>query len=118
MLRQIINGSVKKTIMVSGSQTDLEALSNFIAGKIEIWDKKHEGGNTTAVPTPLNVVKFSVGKVNIDGSRHSFPINVPHMKKSKSFAELKTSVIGVWDADDKTTTKCDYCNGIGNSSRG
>lgn len=118
MLRQIINGRVSKTVMVGGSSADMLVLAGLIAGKIEIWDKKFEGGSQTAVPTPLNAQKFSVGKTNVDGSRHSAPFSLPHLKSGKHSNDVKLAVTGVWDADFLVTAKCDYCNVIGNSSRG
>lgn len=117
MLRQNINGSVKKTVMLNGSQADLEAVSNIIAGKIEIYVKTAEGGTDTPVPTPLNARKFSVGKVYVD-HRKSEAVNLPHMKTTKTGEDFRVAVLGVWDESFISSVKCGYVNAIGNSSRG
>lgn len=118
MLRQIINGSVKRTVMVSGSQAHLQALSLLLAGKTEIWDKKTQGGTNTAVAVPLNAFKFSVGKKDGFGLYLSAAVSLPHLKRTKNMNDVSSAVKGIWDADFNTATKCEYCNGIGNSSRG
>lgn len=118
MLRQITNGRITQTVMVSGSSADLILLAGVLAGKIEVWDKKSEGGNSTPVALPLNPIGFSVGKKYIDGSRESAFVKVPHLKAPKTIQDVKASVLGSWDAGFETTSKCEYVNEIGNSSRG
>lgn len=118
MLRQYTNGRITQTVMVSGSSADLEALSTIILGKVEIWDKKSEGGTSTPVALPLNPIGFSVGKKYIDGSRESAFVKVPHLKAPKTIVDVKTSILSSWDASFEGTAKCEYVNEIGNSSRG
>lgn len=118
MLRQITNGRITQTVMVSGSQVDLEALSHILEGKVEIWDKKSEGGTSAPVALPLNPIGFSVGKKYIDGSRDSAFVKLSHLKAPKTIQDVKASVLGSWDAGFEVVTKCEYVNEIGNSSRG
>lgn len=72
----------------------------------------------TAVPLPLNPIGFSVGKVNLDRSRDSAFVKLPHLKSPKNILDVKASVKGLWDAGFETTAKCEYVNEIGKSSRG
>ena len=118
MLRQITNGRVTQTVMVSGSQADLEALSNILVGKTEIWDKKNDGGSMTEKIAVPNAIGFSVGKKYIDGSRASEFVRLPHLKSPKTVQDVKTEVLGNWDASFTVAGACEYVNEIGNSSRG
>lgn len=118
MLRQNTNGRITQTVMVNGSIADMTALAAICAGNVEIWDKKSEGGTTTPVALPLNPIGFSVGKKNIDGSRMSAFVKLPHLKSPKSIQDVRASVKGSWDASFESTSKCEYVNEIGNSSRG
>lgn len=118
MLRQITNGRITQTVMVSGSNSDLGLLAAVLVGKIEVWEKTSEGGSSTPVALPLNPIGFSVGKKYIDGSRESAFVRLPHIKSPKTAQDVKASVLGSWDAGLETTSKCEYVNEIGNSSRG
>lgn len=118
MLRQYMNGKLVQTVMVSGSTGDLEALADVLEGGIKIYDLKASGGNMNTTIPVLNSVGFSVGKKYPDGSRSSAFVRLPHLKPTKSIADVKTAVLGVWDASTFVTEKCEYVNEIGNSSRG
>lgn len=118
MLRQIMNGKVVQTVMVDGTEADLTALAHVLTGMTEIYEKKSEGGSMSVVIANPDSRGFSVGKKYIDGSRASAFVRIPHLKTGKSFADVKTAILGAWDASTYTTEKCEYVNEIGNSSRG
>lgn len=118
MLRQITNGKISQTVMVSGSDVDLEALSVILVGKTEIWDKKSEGGSMSVKVASPNSIGFSVGKKYIDGSRASEFVRLPHLKAPKAIADVKAEVLNNWDASFTVSEACEYVNEIGNSSRG
>lgn len=118
MLRQMMNGKIVGTTMVSGSAADLATLAGLLEGQVMIYTKGAEGGTVELNVAHPNVFKFSVGKKYLDGSRKSASIVLPHMKITKSLEDVRTAVVGVWDASALTSEKCTYANGVGNSSRG
>lgn len=118
MIRQYTNGRFTGTTMISGSQADLEAVAALCVGKVYIYDKKSEGGNTTPVSLPLNSFGFAVGKTYIDGTRDSSSVRLSHMKRTKDIGDVRAAVIGKWDASIQSGVKCEYANEFGNSSRG
>jgi N-acetyl-beta-hexosaminidase len=117
MIRQMMNGKVVNTAMVSGSTGDLSALAAILEGQTTIYKSMGTGGTVFNTATP-NLFKFSVGKKFIDGSRQSASVVLPHLKTTKHLNDIQTAVVGIWDASILTTAKCEYCNGVGNSSRG
>ena len=117
MIKQIMNGRSINVAMVTGSTADLDALAILLDGQSEIYKTGATGGVASAI-TNLNAYKFSVGKIGLMGARKSAPVNLPHMKKTKKFADIKAFCIGAFDADLVTTEKATYCNGIGSSYKG
>lgn len=115
MLRQITNGKTSNTVMVNGSVADLTALAGILVGKVEVYSMVGSGG-TAANGVELNPYTFSVGKRNIDGSYESASVRIPHMKPTKSINDIRSAVVGVFDASLTTATKCEYANGIYNKS--
>jgi len=109
MIRQIVNGKVVKTVTVSGSDADMTTLKGLMAGELETWDSKAEGG-TPANPAVLNYVGFAVGKTTIGGRRHSQGIFIPHVKTTKTMSDIRTAVVGTWNADFIVDTACEYAN--------
>ncbi len=109
MIRQIVNGKVAKTVNVTASEADMTTLKGLMAGELETWDSKATGG-TPANPAVLNYVGFSVGKKDVTGVVHSTGIFIPHIKPTKKMADIRTAVVGVWNADFQTTSACEYAN--------
>lgn len=117
MIKQIMNGRSINVVMVTGSTADLGALALLLEGQSEVYKTGASGGTPSAI-TNLNSYKFSVGKIGSMGARKSAPVNLPHMKKTKDFSDVKAFCIGAFDADLITTEKATYCNGIGSSYKG
>jgi len=111
MIKQIINGKPVRTINAEMSSADAVALSAVLAGKQEVWSESASGGTPISVPV-LNFLKFSVGKKSGIRRGNSCAVFVPHLKPSKSDADVRTAVVGVWDQDYNTSTKCDYARTI------
>ena len=116
MIKQIIGGVTKKTVYAEMSAGDLTAVQALMEGKLEIYDKKFEGGTASAMPAVMNYLRFSVGKkvsknVSISGS-----VTVPHVKQGKSFADAKVLVVGAFDSNFESDAKCEYSNLIGSNS--
>lgn len=116
MIKQYINGKSAGIANASLSSADFSVLSTILAGRSENWEKIAEGGTVANSITP-NFRKFSVGSVTING-RISSSFTLPHLKASKSTDDVRGSVIGMFDTDYVLTNKAEYCNGIGDSSRG
>lgn len=116
MIKQYINGKMVGTVMASMSSADFTTLSAVLAGKSENWEKNSSGGTTLNGVTP-NFKRFSVGKTTIDG-RKSVAVTIPHCKPSKSLSDIRALTIGAFDVDYILTEKAEYCNGIGDSSKG
>lgn len=110
MIRQKIGGRVVNTVTATGSDADVLALSSILEGELTTFDLKFEGGTTAPAPTALNAKKFSVGKKYLSGQRMSASISIPHVKTTKSFAEIQTAVIGQFDESYTTAGKCEYSN--------
>jgi len=116
MIKQIINGQTRNIVSVKASTADMATLSAILAGKLETWDVVSEGG-TTANPAQLNFVRFAVGKKGIN-SRNSASVTIPHIKFTKTYSDISSAVIGVWDQDYLSAIKCEYCTLVGASSLG
>lgn len=115
MLRQVINGRRVGTVVVNASGSDLMALAGLFAGKVEVYDEMFSGG-TSVNGIALNPYSFSVGKQNVDGSRYSCTIRLPHLKPSKSIGDIRALVLGEFEADFDAYVKCEYVNGVYNKS--
>ncbi|ATB68885.1 hypothetical protein SJPD1_1048 [Sulfurospirillum diekertiae] len=109
MIKQKIAGRNVNTVSASGSVADMTTLGAILEGELSFYEQKFEGG-TTANPAVLNAKKFSVGKKYLSGQRQSASVSIPHVKATKSFAEIQTAVIGQFDESFKSSTKCDYSN--------
>ncbi|AFL69752.1 hypothetical protein [Sulfurospirillum barnesii] len=116
MIKQIIGGKTVKTVYADMSAADLAVLQPLMEGKLEIYDKKFEGGTATSVPTEMNYIRFSVGKKISKNVTMSASVSVPHIKQGKSFADCKAIVIGAFDCGFESDAKCDYSNLIGSLS--
>lgn len=116
MIKQYVNGKMVGTANVSMSTADFTTLSAVLAGRSENWAKTSEGGTVANGITP-NFKRFSVGKTTIDG-RKSTSVTLPHCKTTKSMDDIRGVVIGQFDVDYILTEKAEYCNGIGDSSKG
>lgn len=115
LLRQIINGQRVNTINVDASADDLDALKSLLEGKIEEWEKKAEGGTATTAPEKLNLMRFACGK---NGKpRYSCAFTLRHVDPAKDDADIKSLVIGAFDADWVTSEKAEYCRLIDNNSK-
>lgn len=110
MIKQIMGGSTIKTINVTASDADITKLQSILVGKLEIYEKKGEGGTKlSAVPTGgYNAKSFSVGSKNIDGSYKSAFVRLPHVKSSKSWIDIHTAVVGAFDESVDSSGKCEY----------
>ncbi|WNY98828.1 hypothetical protein SUSP_001246 [Sulfurospirillum sp. 'SP'] len=109
MIKQKINGKTVNTVMADGSVADITALSSILEGELTIWDKKFEGG-VSANPSPLNAKKFSVGKKYLGAGASSASVQIPHIKASKSFNDIRVAVIGQFDEGWESSVKCEYSN--------
>jgi len=116
MIKQIINGSARRTINADMSNADFTVLAGVLAGKAEEWTKHSEGG-TSANGKIINSIKFAVGKKGLS-SRKSVGVMIPHLKNTKTFSDIQTAVVGVWDEDFSSSTACEYCSAFGASSKG
>lgn len=116
MIKQIINGKTVGTVYANVSSADFTTISAVLAGKSENYTKVAEGGTPFSVTTP-NAVKFSVGKVTLEG-RISTAVSIPHLKVGKKDSDIRTVALGAFDVAYDIGTKCEYVNLIGNSSRG
>lgn len=116
MIKQIVNGKTVGTVYANLSTADFTTLQSVLAGMSENYVKMSEGGTALSVAIP-NAVKFSVGKVTIDG-RISKAVSVPHIKVGKVDSDIRLACLGNFDVDFDSSVKCEYVNIIGNSSRG
>ncbi len=114
MIKQVINGKNARTVNANMSSADFTTLSAVLAGECTEWELHSEGGSAATVPF-LNFIKFSTGKATIS-NRYCQVTNVPHVKVSKTLSDIRTAVIGSFDQDYISSTKCDYCNGVGMKS--
>ncbi len=117
MIKQIINGKTAGTVYASFSAADFGVLAPLLAGVSDLYTKSAEGGTVANGITP-NFRRYSVGKKFLDGRRISKAFSLPHCKTTVSEDEMRTQTVGVFDVDYALTTKCEYCNSIGNSSKG
>lgn len=109
MIKQKIGGKNVNTVSASGSVADMTTLVAILEGESSLYEQKFEGG-TTANPSVLNAKKFSVGKKYLSGQRKSASVSLPHVKPTKSFADIQTAVIGQFDEGFDSSTKCEYSN--------
>ena len=116
MIKQVINGKSSRTVNARMSTADFTTLGAVLAGENTEGTVQSSGGTPATVPY-LNFIKFSTGKATID-NRNVQVTNVPHVKVSKNFNDIMPVVIGVFDQDYLTGTKCDYANLVGASSKG
>lgn len=117
MIKQIVGGKTKKTVYAEMSAGDLTTLQTLMEGKLEIYDKKFEGGTIAPAPSVMNYINFSVGKKISRGVYQSSTVRVPHIKQGKSFADLKTLVVGAFDCSYDLDTKCAYTNLVGSNGK-
>ncbi|MCZ6104703.1 hypothetical protein [Campylobacter ureolyticus] len=110
MLKQRIQGLQVKTVSVKGSKADTGKLQALLAGEVEVYELKGEGG--TALPTlpaNLNRKTFTVGAKTPTGRRSCY-LQIPHVKASANYTTIPATVIGKFDADYDSGIKADFCN--------
>jgi len=87
----------------------------LLEGKVEEWETKATGGTATTKPSVFNMMKFACGK---NGKpRYSCAFTLRHVDSSKDDQDVKSLVIGAFDADWVTTEKAEYCRLIDNNSK-
>lgn len=109
MIKQKIGGRTVNTVSASGSVADMTTLSGILEGELTLFELKFEGG-TSANPAVLNAKKFSVGKKYLSGQRQSASVSIPHVKATKSFADIQLAVVGQFDESFESANKCEYSN--------
>lgn len=110
MLKQRIKGLNPLTISVKSSEADQTALQGILAGEVEVYDLKAEGG--TAMPTMpeiLNRKNFIVG-ANTPTGRITTYLQIPHVKVSADYNSISSSIIGKFNASYDSSVKADFCN--------
>ncbi|MDP3466027.1 MAG: hypothetical protein Q8R86_09695 [Sulfuricurvum sp.] len=117
MIYQMTNGVRRNSVRVSGSVADLTILSGVLEGECEILDLKSSGGTAETIPV-LNALGFSVGKKSITNSYRSASVVFAHIMPTKTLADIRLAVKGIWDADFTTVEKCVYVNGFRANSKG
>ena len=119
MVKQVVGGKTKKTVYAEMSAGDLTTLQALMEGKLEIYDKKFEGGTTAPAPSVMNYINFSVGKKISKGVYQSASVKVPHIKQGKSFADVSALVKGAFDCgyESTITAKCEYSNLVGSNGK-
>ena len=116
-----IGGKSAGVVSANGSADDLTALQSLIEGKVEIYDKKGEGGTSiTSAPAKLNAFRFGVGKKDATDTRVATraSVKIPHVKVSKDFKDIRPAVVGEFDASFESSVKCDYANLYYNKAEG
>lgn len=109
MLKQKINGLMPLTIAASGSSADMAALQAVLAGEVESYESKGNGGTAMpTIPNPLNRKSFIVGAKTPTG-RISCYLNIPHVKVSAHYNEIIAGIVGTFDAGYDSTVKAGYC---------
>ncbi len=122
MLKQRMDGRIINTIPVDLPPGVITALKAHLAGEVQEYKEVKDGGGGTvldALPqNGLNAKYFSVGKVHQNGIYESCYVQIPHVKESVSFQDIRSSVIGNFDCSYDSTVKCDYANLQYDSSTG
>jgi len=107
LLRQYVNGNWVNTISVQASADDLNALKSLLEGKVQEWETKATGGTSAPMPEDLNPMRFGLGNRDQD-IRCSMRLH--HVDPAKKESDVKTIVVGNFDAHYQSTTKADYCH--------
>jgi len=106
-IKQIVKGKTFKTLDVLASADEITTLKELMDGQVEEYDVKTSGGSDITTPAQLNRKRFSCG----DKSQNlSCSFIVPHVKAGTSKNDLKSFVIGAFDASYISTTKATYLN--------
>ena len=107
-IKQIVKGRTVKVLDVVASAGDLTALTDLMDGEIHTFDVKSSGGTALAVtPTELNQKRFSCGDRD---QNLSCSFKVPHVKATAGKSDFKAVVVGAFDANYETSSKCTYMN--------
>lgn len=111
MLKQKMGGRTINTVNATMSAALITAVSAILVGEITEYEEKATGGTVmaTAPATGLNAKRFSVGKKDLNNQFVSAYVQLPHVKKSKSFNDIQTHVVGNFDSSYETATACEYC---------
>ena len=88
------------------------ALEGLLEGKLDKYSKVFEGGTSAPSPAVLNEKRFSVSKKGVNGEYFSASMRIPHVKTSKTFADIQLAVVGAFDQDWESSTKCTASNAI------
>ncbi|MDO5650332.1 MAG: hypothetical protein Q4G11_06980 [Gallicola sp.] len=110
MLKQRIKNYNPLTVDVTGSDGDIVALQGIMAGEVERYDLKAQGGTEMkAMPAVLNRKNLVVGAKTATG-RISCYLALPHVKASSTYPQISASIIGQFDASYESAVKADYAN--------
>lgn len=107
MLKQRITSLRPLTISAEATEADLTDLKGLLAGEIESFENKGQGGTTAVLPETLNKKVFIVGAKSAEG-RISTQVTIPHVKESRHYTEVSTDIIGKFFANYEVATKSDY----------
>ena len=110
LLRQIVNGNRIHSLSVNANADDLNALKSLMVGKIEEWETKATGGTATAMPDVLNKRRYRIGRDKGAGDRESCAITIHHLASGKTDDDVKSAVIGKFNASWNVDENAEYCN--------
>jgi hypothetical protein len=114
LLRQYINGQRVHSLSVQASADDLNALKSLLEGKVEEWETKATGGTAIPMPDALNKMRFRIGKNVGGGDRKSCAITLHHVDPAKSDEDVRSAVIGKFNASWNVDENAEYCDPIYN----
>ncbi len=116
MIKQYINGKSAGLTYAKMSTADFTTLQAVLAGRSEHYTVGVTGGTEFNTQTP-NFKRISFGK-KIGRKFKSSSVTFPHIKTSVTIDNIRPSVVGSWDVDFTLNEKADYCNLVGDSSKG
>lgn len=109
MLKQRIQGLMANTVSLVASGSDETKLAGLMAGEVETYTLKGEGGTPMPVlPAELNRKNFVVSSDTPTGRRSCY-LQIPHVKQTSTYNDIATSVIGQFDADYDSGVKASKC---------
>ena len=112
LLRQYIDGVRVQSLHIQASDDDLTALKGLLEGKVEEWESKATGGSKADLPDVLNTMKFRIGKIQAEGTRDSCAFTVHHLDPAKSEDDVRSVVIGKFNASWNVEDNAEYCDPI------
>lgn len=103
MLRQTLNG-VRVNVKCEGAEVNLKPL---LAGLVEEFTLKAQGGTPAPAPQSLNRKRIAVGDST---QKISCSFTVPHLKETALYTDIEGAILGKFDAHYDQSVKCDYVN--------